>query len=156
MLLDDKLVNNLFKEYSENVFNYSFSLLKNYDEADDAVQEVFIRLLKSKESFKENCSYKTWIMVITRNYCFTRLGNRSKSPARIDDKFFKVYNPGIENRITIDEALGKLSSEDFELVYLREYEKYSYREIAEIAGISIDNVKVKLFRIRKQLKEFLK
>ena len=93
MPLDDKLVNNLFKEYSENVFNYSFSLLKNYDEADDAVQEVFIRLLKSKESFKENCSYKTWIMVITRNYCFTRLGNRSKSPARIDDKFPKVYNP---------------------------------------------------------------
>lgn len=155
MPLDDALINSLFREYSENVFNYSFSLLKNHDEADDAVQEVFIRLIKSKEIFKDNCSHKTWLMIITRNYCFTKLSGRARHPERIDENLLKTDNFSIEARISLDEALGKLTNEEFELVFLREYEKYSYQEIAEIVGISIDNLKVKLFRVRQQLKKYL-
>jgi len=156
MLNDDKIIDRLFKEYSGSVFNYSLSLLKNYDDADDAVQDIFVRLIKSKESFKGNCSYKTWIMIITRNYCLTKLNGKANAPQRIDEKFIKAYNPSIETSMAIDEALGRLSREDFELIYLREYEKHSYREIAEILGITVDNLKVKLFRVRKQLKEYLK
>lgn len=155
MPFDDKLVNNLFREYSENVFNYSFSLLKNHDDADDAVQEVFMRLLKSKDSFKGNCSHKTWIMIITRNYCFTKLNGKGRLPERIDDNLQKTDNLSIETRISLDEALGKLTAEEFELIFLREYEKYAYQEIAEIIGTSVDNIKVKLFRVRQQLKKYL-
>lgn len=64
MPFDDKLVNNLFREYSENVFNYSFSLLKNRD---DAVQEVFIRLLNlstGKSAFIPGLVLNKYILII--------------------------------------------------------------------------------------------
>ena len=65
----------LYERYSKDIFRYSFSILKNEDDAKDAVQEVFVKYAENESSFKRNCSYKTWFLVLTRNYCF----NKTKS-----------------------------------------------------------------------------
>jgi RNA polymerase sigma-70 factor (ECF subfamily) len=149
-------VKELFEDYSDDILNYSLSLLKNYDDAKDAVQEVFIRFIKSQDSFRGECSYKTWLLTITRNYCFGKMNGKGRQPERIDDNFIKIYEPDIDGIISLKDALDKLNEEDTELIYLREYAGHSYREIAEILDISVDNVKVKLFRVREHLRKYLK
>lgn len=156
MLKKDADLSNLFKNYSKDILHYSLSLLRDYEEAEDAVQEVFTRFIESYDSFRGECSYKTWLLTITRNYCFNRLNGKARLTDRIDEQIILSSEDSIEQKITLEEVLEKLTKDEYELVYLREFACYSYKEISEILNISEDNVKVKIFRVRQQLKKYLR
>ncbi len=155
MINKDKTVTELFNSYSNDVLNYSMSILKDYDEAKDAVQEVFVRYIKNENSFRGDCSYKTWLLTITRNYCLKKLNGRAGKAETIDDDLVESSGTSIETRISLNDALARLSKEEYELIYLRDYECHTYQEMALILGITVDNVKVKLFRVRKHLRKYL-
>ena len=147
----------LYEKYSKDIFKYSFSILKNKDDAKDAVQEVFVKYAQNESSFKGNCSYKTWLLVLTRNYCYNKIKSKSFNHERIkDDIWNKNYETDYDTHITIKDALLQLSTEHNELIYLREYECYSYKEIAEVTEQSLENVKIKIFRARQHLRKLLK
>lgn len=152
----DISVTELFKTYSYDILAYSASLLKNKEDAKDALQEVFIRFINSQNSFNGNCSYKTWLLVITRNYCFTKLKQRNNNIETIEENISKNDLANIDLNITLKDAMASLSEEENELLYLKEYGGYSYKEISEILDININTAKTKLFRIRQQLKAYLK
>jgi len=156
LLVHELSVAELFNTYSYDVLAYSASLLKNRDDAKDALQEVFIRFMKSRNEFKNNCSVKTWLLIITRNYCYTKLKEKKGAEVTLDESFLLKDSFNIEMHISLQEAFSKLTVDEYELIYLKEFAGYSYKEISEILGITIPNAKVKLFRIRKQLKEYLK
>ena len=145
----------LFKLYSKDVQNYAHSILKNKDDAKDAVQEVFLRYIKTHEYYRGECSMKTWLLVLTRNYCFKRLNGKANFLDSIDEVTEPSNQEKISLKITVDEALDRLKPDEYEIVYLKDYAGYSYNEISEIMGISLDNVKVKLFRVRQKLKNYL-
>ena len=156
MIKEEISVTELYNRYSNDVFNYSLSLLKNYDDAKDALQEVFVKFINNQKSFRGECSHKTFLLTITRNHCFDRLNDKSKRPSRINDSTIKLYDPSFEDNISLYEAISKLTPEEFEIIYLREYACHSYKEMAEILGITIDNVKSKLFRVRERLRKYMK
>jgi len=161
IILHDKKENislaELYERYSPDIFKYSFSILKNNEEAKDAVQEVFVRYAKNESSFKQDCSYKTWLLIIARNYCFNRIKNKNFRNEEIeDDVFIESYSPDYDMQISLKDALMKLPEEYNELIYLKEYEGFSYKEIAEITNLSLENVKIKLFRARQELRKILK
>jgi RNA polymerase sigma factor (sigma-70 family) len=156
MLGNEKAVAEIFETYSGEIFKYSMSLLKNSQDAQDAVQEVFVKFIQSRHSFRGDCSIKTWLLIITRNYCYKQLGGKDKSNIPLDENLFKAYDPNIDIKISLNDALEKIGKEEFELIYLREYAGHSYLEIAQILNISVDNVKVKLFRVREQLRKYLR
>ena len=150
-------VKELYEEYSDEILRYSFSILRNYEEAEDIVQEVFARHLENEESFKGQCSLKTWLFVITRNLCYSRRRNKSFHNTRIEgDLLEKNYTESFDLNISIRDALMKLSKESSELLYLKEFEGYSYLEISEMTKISVENVAVKLYRAKKLLRKYLK
>jgi len=147
----------LYERYSKDIFRYSFSILKNEDDAKDAVQEVFVKYAENESSFKRHCSYKTWLLVLTRNYCFNKTKSKGFNNESLEVQTFnKTYETDYDTQITVRDALLKLNSEDNELIYLREYESYSYKEIAELTEQSLENVKIKIFRARNKLREILK
>jgi len=147
----------LYERYSKDIFRYSFSILKNEDDAKDAVQEVFVTYAENESSFKRHCSYKTWLLVLTRNYCFNKTKSKGFNNESLEVQTFnKTYETDYDTQITVRDALLKLNSEDNELIYLREYESYSYKEIAELTEQSLENVKIKIFRARNKLREILK
>jgi len=156
MIAEKNNVKELFEQYANDIFHYSMSLLKDPDDAKDAVQEVFVKFINTQRTFKGKCSYKTWLLIITRNYCFNKLNGKANRPIPIDDNLLETYEPKLDEKITIDDAIKKLNREEYELIYLREYACHSYMEMAEILGITVDNVKVKLFRVREQLRKYLK
>ncbi|MBL1215281.1 MAG: RNA polymerase sigma factor [Ignavibacteriae bacterium] len=147
----------LYEKYSIEIFKYSLSILNNEEEAKDAVQEVFVKYANSKSSFRQDCSQKTWLLVITRNYCYNRLQHSSFKNYGIEEvRQNENYEIDYDSNISLKEALKMLTPEQNELIYLKEYEGYSYKEIAELTNQSLENVKIKLFRVRKRLREILK
>lgn len=149
-------VKELFNRYSTDILNYSMSLLKDSDDAKDALQEVFVRFINSQNTFRGECSYKTYLLVITRNYCYKKLNGKAANVIPIDESITERIDSNLDEKITLNDAMKKLTKEEYELIYLREYACHSYQEIADILGITIDNVKVKLFRVREQLRKYLK
>ncbi len=147
----------LYKEFSDDILRYSYSILKNFEEARDVVQEVFIRHFEKEKSFKGQCSFKTWLFVIARNLCYSRLRTKNYHNQSIEEySFNKNYTDSFDINISIQDALMKVSKESSELLYLKEYEGYSYAEISEITNLTVENIAVKLFRVKKQLRKYLK
>jgi len=121
------------------------------------LQEVFVKYAENESSFKFECSQKTWLLVLTRNYCYNKLKSGHWNNARIEeDNFEKSFEKDLDLSISLDDALKSLSAEQNELLYLKEYGNYSYKEIAEITGLTVENVKIKLFRTRQRLRQILK
>ena len=147
----------LFRKYSQDLYRYSLSILKDEDDAKDAVQEAFIRYIEKEKSFRGECSQKSWLLIIARNYCYSKLKRADQSNEIINDETFnECYELHIEEEITLNEALKSLSPLQNELLFLKEYGGYSYNEIAEITNLTLENVKTILFRARQKLKKILK
>jgi len=145
----------LYRLYSTDVFNYSKSLLKNKDDASDAVQDIFAKYFETRESFKGECSIKTWLLVLTRNYCYRKL-NKKHTVESIEDNQHLSIEYDFYSQIEMEEALKCLNTDEYEIIYLREFGGYSYSEIGEILEIKVENVKIRLFRVRQKLKKFIK
>ena len=91
-----------YELYSADLFRYSYSILKSREEAEDAVQEVFVKYAENESSFKGDCSYKTWLLVIARNYCFNRIKNKNFNNAVInDDGYNGTFNPDYDMNISL-------------------------------------------------------
>ncbi|MFA7421422.1 MAG: RNA polymerase sigma factor [Melioribacteraceae bacterium] len=146
----------LYEKYSMDIYRYSLSILKDEDDAKDAVQETFFRYVENQKTFRADASQKTWLLVVARNYCFSKLKKADNNNDSIDDDSFdSIYELQLDDRITLQDALKRLRPEQNELLFLKEYGNYSYIEIAEITGDTLENIKIKLFRTRQKLRKIL-
>lgn len=149
-------IDELFVLYSNDVFRYSLSLLRNVEESKDIVQEVFLKFQLSENEFRMDCNYKTWLFKITRNLCFNKLKAKQNNSDTFDDlSFTGTQTFSYDDLITLKDALAKLTPDENELIYLRDFEKYSYKELADMLNVSIDNIKVRLFRTKQKLRKIL-
>lgn len=147
----------LYEKYAYDIFRYTLSILKDEDDAKDAVQETFVKYLENENSFRRECSQKTWLLVIARNHCYSKFKRAENSNDSLDDENFDIgYENKFDEEISLKEALKLLSPQQNELLFLKEYGGYSYKEIAEITGSTLENVKIKLFRVRQKLRAILK
>ena len=142
--------------HSKDVYRYAYSLLKNSEDADDVVQDVFMNYLNKSGSFRGKCSIKTWLLVLTRNQCYNVIKARNiRQTQPIEDVILGSDINYVENKLNIEDALKTLTTEENEIIFLREYSGFSYKEISQILEISVDNVKVRLFRAKQKLRKAL-
>lgn len=153
----------LFDRYHLRLFNFFLRLIDDRNLSEDLVQNVFERIIKYRSSYREGASVKTWIYQIARN-------------VRIDhfraQKWHKEEFAEIENEEdgelssqlrlereeeieALDLAIQSLPLSYREVLWLGHFEELSYREVGDILGISIPNVKVRMHRAVKQLKNML-
>jgi len=133
----------------------------NMDERKDLSQEIVCQLWKSYKSFKGDSKFTTWMYKVALN---TALLNLRRSRSRVRAESLKEHHgdipaigPDQEEHGKISrlyEAINQLPKFDRAIVLLY-LEQLSYREIAEVTGISESNVSVRLVRIKKKLKELL-
>ncbi len=146
-------------------FNLARWLTKNEQNAEDVVQESYLRALRSFHTFETGRDGKAWLLRIVRNTCYTWLSkhrDQTMLPAEIDLE--NVLGPYLDpetvllekaNSERVHEALSALSLEYREVIALRELEGMSYKEIAQIAGVPIGTVMSRLSRARKEMYEYL-
>lgn len=142
-------------------YNLARWLLRHDQDAQDAVQDAFLRAYRSFERFRGGDG-RAWLLTIVRNVCFSRLREQQRTGGAeaFDDNAHGVTQDPAEANATVwremrgdllRAALERLAPEYREVLVLHEIEGLAYRDIAEVAGIPIGTVMSRLSRARQKL-----
>ena len=151
--MDAKEYNRCVREWSDAVFRFARKCTGNVEDARDAVQTAFAALWEARESVPEPKAKAYLFQVAYRQSVDAHHHNTRIAPE--DHVVERSVSPNTELRRTLDKALDRLDDRSRALVMLKDWEGYSYEEIARIAGLTDAQVRVYLHRARKTLKEFL-
>lgn len=147
----------LYEETSAGVYSFTLSMLKNREDAEDAMQDVYLSIHRSAHLYTPMGRPMEWIMTVTKNICISRLRNRSKlKPLSDEDK--PIAFPDIsrsEDRMLLNEALKILTDEERKVIILKTVAQLKHREIATVLGIPQATVRSKYRRALKKLKQYL-
>lgn len=158
----------LVKKYQDMVFSIAVKMFKNREEAEDVAQEVFIKCYHSLITYKGDAKFSSWLYRITYNACLDRIKvykrefTTTELIEHIHEGEVELLENGVEaleqkeRNAIIQKAIGQLPSDEQILILLYYFEALPLKDIAEITGLSLDNIKVKLFRSRKKLFKLLK
>jgi RNA polymerase sigma-70 factor (ECF subfamily) len=154
--------------YQTSILPFSAIIIKicraytnSQEDFEDYYQEVCLQIWRSKDGFREQCKWSTWVYRISLNVCLTLL---KKSKRNSQTYFTSDVLPDViitENRAFEDESLNQLYdairhlSEVDRAVIILYLEEKSYQEIADILGTNMNNVGVRINRIKERLKKIL-
>lgn len=148
---------NLFKKYYNEALLYVCSFCHNRELGEDIVAEAYMRAIRSIDEEKDG--FKFWLFKVCRNCYFDHLKKTKRlEPIACD---YKDEHALVDDVIQNEEyralyrAIDLLQDSYKEVVRLFYFDGMSVKEVAEITGCSIDNVKIQLYRARLKLKEIL-
>ena len=144
------------------LYHYAYMLLKEKSEAEDAVQEVCLRLWKIKESLEQYNSLEAFAFKMTRNWCLDRI--KARKPIYIEsynswyDQKTDANDPHealehSDNLNLLFTLMNKLPEQQRDILQLREIENKEFDEIAEIMDMNVNAVRVNLSRARNKIRE---
>lgn len=155
----------LFERYNRRLFGFFYRLTHRRDISEDLVQGVFERILKYRESYKDDGAFSTWIFQIARNLHIDYYRKHSKTDTEedisdwdslvADDSDVNLKSEDERNRLLLQQALDQLDEEKKQTLILSRYEGFKYREIAEIMDCTESVVKVRVFRGINELKKIV-
>ena len=161
---DDLAFGKLVKKYQQPVFNFCYRKLADVTEAEDATQEVFIRVYCKLNTYDETRSkFSTWLFSIAGNYCIDRLRLRRHRVVSWDDlapwsTFLagETFQP--EQRLLAAETtqetrnlLTKLPPDYRTVIILKYWHHRSYQDMAQTLHTTVSAIKSKLFRARQKM-----
>ncbi len=156
-------------EYLHGLYGYALILTRNHAEAEDLVQETYIRAMQAADRLRADSNIRGWLFTILRNVWFNQLRKQRASPPIVDidvdnsagadladpsKDSYDIYLSKLE-REQVRAAIQKLPLEFREVILLREYEELSYKEIASILGCPAGTVMSRLGRARAKLRTLL-
>ena len=153
----------LYERYKKRIFGFFYHMNGDKTQSEDLVQNVFVRVLSYKHSYKAQKSFASWIFQIARNVNYDAFGSRKKNLSSADSlqKVEKFAHPeDIHAQIVLGEdlstlrtALSKLSVEKREFLVLSKLKGLRYREIADIMECTEGNARTKVHRALHELKD---
>lgn len=163
----------LILPYEGQLFRTAFALVKNAEEAEDVVQDAVLKAYRKLASFRGDAKFSTWLIAITLNEARGRLRRENRAivdslderreenvdftPAALTD-WKEVPLAALEReeiRTIVEKAVAELPETYREIVTLRDVEECSVNDTAELLGISVALVKVRLHRARLLLQKKL-
>lgn len=154
----------IFDRYSRRIYNFALRYLKNSEAAEDATQEVFVKMMRNAHQFQGDAKLSTWLFSITANHCRDHLRKADNKPKEPEEVLHRISGDSVaadeeiekeQERQRVRDALQFLTPEQREVILLSRYEGLSYAEIARIAGCSEGAVKTRVFRAMETLKKVL-
>ncbi len=148
--------NRIAEQYTDIVYRSALIYCKNKNDAEDAVQNTFLKLLKTNSKFNDEEHIRRWLIRVAVNECknmwksfwhrnITSFDELEKEPVYIEPEKEELFN-----------EVMKLPQKYRIVIHLYYYEGYSVKEIAHILDISDTNVQTRLMRARNKLREQLK
>jgi len=147
----------LFDQHHLAVFRFLRRMTGSLSLAEDLTQEVFLRVVRSIDSYEERARETSWIFRIARNVLADRLRSQARTPvdAPVHDAV-ALARPAVQALATsLDQALSRLPAEEREAFLMREVGGLGYREIAEACGATADAARMRIYRARLALREAL-
>jgi len=150
----------LYAAHGERLKSIAFNLLRSRVDAEDAVQEAFLKAFRSWEGFKGEAGAFTWLYRILVNACLDEGRRRSRRREEPEPEDPMPREAPRENdhplRLALDKALGQIHHRPRAVFVLAEVEGFTHREIAEMLGIPEGTSKHDLFEAKNALRRLLR
>ncbi len=150
----------LVERYQEMAFTLALSIIKNREDAEEIAQDAFVKAYKNLSSFKGKSKFSTWLYQIVYRTSLSKLrvnkpGNKSIDDLKNKELDLNIYEENRTDRIDkkkiLKSAIQQLNEDEGFLIILYYYQELTVEEIAQCTEFSVSNIKVKLFRARKNL-----
>lgn len=153
----------IYAQYDRRVLAYCVYVIGDRDKANDVFQEVFIKTYTMLHTIRDEDKTANWLFRIARNECLNSMKSRQRDDRRhvsIDEDFdiAQPHPPSMENLDRTEHlkwALAQLSEEHRDALLLAEFEGFSLKEIAEMTGATVSNVKVRIHRAKLKMQKLL-
>lgn len=167
---DPDAFRSLVERHSRDVFRLAFRMTRNEMDAEDAVQETFLRAYQKISSFDGRSSFSTWLYRVTANTSIDVIRRRQRHDSRstsLDDETTCTWTPSTndpgqdrvllssEIKKRLDVALGELSELERSAFVLRHFEDYPLAEISRMLGLKTSATKQAVFRAVKKVRKTL-
>jgi RNA polymerase sigma-70 factor, ECF subfamily len=161
--MTDEALTQLYDRYGHVLFHRCRSLLRNDEEAWDAVQETFARVIRSADSFREQSSPLTWMYRISTNYCLNQIRNRRGRERKHEDHRQEIGGPSVvwfdgadnADQARVLELLDGCDEQTRACVVHTFFDDCTREEVASLVGISVPTVRKRvntfLDRARREL-----
>ncbi len=152
----------LYRKYCDGMFCVAMRFLKSEDDAEDVVQESFIKAFQRLEQFTGNVTFGAWLKKIVVNGCIDFLKSKHQKTIELDEGYMHIADDDdwqVDGEIDLNEvkkAIGALPEKYQYVVQLFLIEGYDHSEISDILDISETASRTRLLRGKAQLKERLK
>jgi RNA polymerase sigma-70 factor (ECF subfamily) len=159
---DRKAQLTLYKQYCEGMFIVAMRFVKNEDDAEDVLQDAFIKAFEKIDQYRGDVTFGAWLKRIVVNRCLDFLKARRENLIALDERYLQVAADGdwtVADEITIDEvirAMQHIPEKYATVVRLYLVEGYDHDEISGILDISGSACRTRLLRGKGYLKEILK
>ena len=151
---------NSVKPFKDKLFRLAKRLLISTEEAEDATQDVLIKLWNRNDSLNRFKSIEAYAMTITKNYCLDVLKSKRASNLQITHSNYSEKGPSLQQIIEDENSIGwiekiieTLPEQQKLIIQMRDVEQYEFEEISKIMEISEATIRVALSRARKTVKE---
>jgi RNA polymerase sigma-70 factor (ECF subfamily) len=166
---DERAFGELVTRYESKVYSLAMKMLRNPEDAEDVLQDTFLRAYRGIKGFKGNSTFSTWIYRITANSALMRLRKKQLPQVSIEDSderdapiAIADWAPGPVDQLlnkemqrVMDEAIEALPPEFRQVFILRDVEELSNADVAEILDLSVAAVKSRLHRARLKVRNRL-
>lgn len=159
--MEQKEFLNIILPCKDTLYRLAKRLLVSSDEAEDAVQEVFLKLWKGRDNIHHYRSPEAFAVTMTKNYCLDRLKSRQASNLKIVHTNYK-NSDNIEKDVEATEGvelvtriMQTLPEKQKMIMQLRDIEQFEFSEIAQMLSINETAIRVALSRARKTVREQL-
>ena len=147
------------RKYGDRLFNHACYVVKDYQEAVDVIQEVFIKAMRERRFFDAEFKMKAWLFRVTSNLCFNIVRDRKRRGGILETMPKKTATEADQDVVVVaDErqrailsAMNELGEAHREILMLRYYSDLSYAEIAEALQIKLGTVMSRLSRAKGRL-----
>ena len=153
---------NIVLPFKDKVFRLAKRLLVSREEAEDATQEVLLKLWNNKLKIVEYKNVEAFSMTMTKNYCFDKLKSKQAQNLKIVHSNYEEKNTPLQKQVELNDSvswvakiIAELPEQQKMIIQLRDIEDYDFDEISKMLDMSNTAVRVALSRARKTIREKL-
>ena len=153
---------NIVLPFKDKVFRLAKRLLVSREEAEDATQEVLLKLWNNKLKIVEYKNVEAFSMTMTKNYCFDKLKSKQAQNLKIVHSNYEEKNTPLQKQVELNDSvswvakiIADLPEQQKMIIQLRDIEDYDFDEISKMLDMSNTAVRVALSRARKTIREKL-
>jgi RNA polymerase sigma-70 factor (ECF subfamily) len=152
----------LFERYNRRIFNFLARMTMDKDLAEDLCQNVFLRMIKYRSSYRTGARFQSWIYQIARNVFsdhYQKVKNRYSDfvdVEKISDHMAdnEDSQQQDEKEALLHRSMAKLTEEQRELLVLTRFQQMKYEDVADLMDTTVANIKVKVHRALIRLREY--
>jgi RNA polymerase sigma factor (sigma-70 family) len=153
---------NIVMPFKDKVFRLAKRLLVSQEEAEDATQEILLKLWNNKTQMENYRNVEAFSMTMTKNFCLDKLKSKHAQNLKIVHSNYKDHNISLQKQIEVNDSLGwvgkimeELPEQQKIILQLRDIEQYDFAEISKMLDMNETAIRVALSRARKTIREKL-